>query len=190
MDGLKSLLSQPSDDEDEYDNSSSSSSNKDKGSPETHFIFRSNTEIKDLRSLHPASAQMAMLCDIFFSRVDPLFKVVHRPTVKASILSAAEHRDSITSGDPQEALMFAIYFAAVTTLTSEECSRIFHLDRERLLIHYKYATETALSNADFLNTMELVTLQAFVIFLVSGHPLLRLPIRTCCCGYYFATAVP
>ena len=166
VDGLRQLLNQPSDDEEEYENTSSSSSARDKPSPETFFIFRSNVETTDLRLLHPSPPHIAILCDVFFSRVDPLFKVLHKPTVKASILTAAENLDQIVSSEGHESLMFTIYFAAVTSLTQEECIKLFHRDRERLLVHYKYGTEAALANADFLNSMELVTLQAFVIFLV------------------------
>ncbi len=66
--------------------------------------------------------------------------------------------------------MFSIYYAAVTSLSQEECIRLFRVDRDRLLAHYKHGTEAALTNADFLNSMDLVTLQAFVIFLVRKVP--------------------
>lgn len=108
-----------------------------------------------------------MLSDVFFSRVDPLLKILHRPTVKASIIAAAKDLGRIAGGSSQESLMFAVYFAAVTTLTAEECVQYFRRDKDSLLMQYKYGTETALANADLLNSMELVTLQAFVIFLVS-----------------------
>ena len=124
----------------------------------------------DLHPLHPIPAQIAMLSDIFFARVDPLFKVLHRPTVRSFMLAAAENLDYITTGEGQEALMFAIYFAAVTSLSQEECLKLFHQDRERISTYYKYGVEAALANADFLNSMDIVPLQAFVIFLVSVSP--------------------
>lgn len=120
-----------------------------------------------MRSLHPTPPQIIMLSDIFFSRVDPLFKVLHRPTVKKLMSAAADSMDHIDTGGGQEALMFAIYFAAITSLSQDECLRYFHQDREALAAHYKHAIEVALTNADFLNSMDLVTLQAFVIYLVS-----------------------
>lgn len=84
------------------------------------------------------------------------------------MLAASESLDHLTIGEGQEALMFAIYFAAVATLSQEECFSIFHEDKDRLSIRYKFNIEAALTNADFLNSMDLVTLQAFVLYLVSG----------------------
>lgn len=161
-------MDQPSDgeDEDENENTSSLSSNKDKPSPDTLFIFNDGGK-KDLHSLHPTPLQIVMLSDIFFSRVDPLFKVLHRPTVEKFMSAAADNLDHITTGKGQEALMFAIYFAAVTSLSQKECLEFFHQEREILSIHYKYGIEAALANADLLNSMDLVTLQAFVLYLVS-----------------------
>ncbi len=162
-------MCQPSDEEDEDENEKtpSTSSSRNKPSPESHFIFQTNGERKDLRSLHPTPPQIIMLSDVFFSHVDPLFKVLHRPTVKKFLSAAADSLDHMAIGDGQEALMFAIYFAAVTSLSQEESLKLFHQDREVLSVYYKYGIEAALANADFLNSMELVTLQAFVLYLVS-----------------------
>lgn len=124
----------------------------------------------DLRALHPSPPQIAMLCDVYFSRIDPIFKVLHRPTVKASILTAAHGQGRLASGGDQEALMFAMYLAAVTSMSQDECVNCLHMDRQSLLIRYRYGSEAALTNVDFLNSMELVTLQAFVIYLVRRAP--------------------
>ncbi|KAI9794244.1 MAG: hypothetical protein M1816_006170 [Peltula sp. TS41687] len=168
VDGLRQLLNQPSDDEgeDETNRFSTPSSQGDKRSPEAFFLFSSDAGTTDLRSFHPPSSQMRLLCDIFFSRVDPHFKVLHRPTVKACILAAAENRNLLDSGGGQEALVFAIYFAAITSMTQDECINYFGIDRQSLLVRYKCGCETALANTDFLNSMELSTLQAFVIYLM------------------------
>ena len=115
-----------------------------------------------------------MLSDIFFSRVDPMFKVLHRPTVKDFMSVAARNLDHINTGDSRAALMFAIYFGAVTSLSQKECLEFFHQDREVLSAHYKFGLEAALANADFLSSMEIVTLQAFVIYLVSRSVLVAL----------------
>ena len=160
-------MNETSDNEDDTDQGSSLNSTRNKNSPEPYFFFKNNTEKTSLQLLHPSSPQIAILSDIFFTRVDPIFKVLHRPTVKTSMIAAAKDLDRIAGGSGQESLMFAIYFAAVTTLTAEECKQYFRRDKDSLLVQYKYGTETALANADFLNSMELVTLQAFVIFLVS-----------------------
>jgi len=64
-------------------------------------------------------------------------------------------------------VMFAMYFGSVTSMDDQECMRYFREGKDRLLRRYKYATEVALTNADFLNSMELAPLQALTIYLVS-----------------------
>lgn len=69
-----------------------------------------------------------------------------------------------------QALMFAMYFAAITSLTAEECMVIFREQKQQLLARYRFGTEQALVQADILNSMEMVTLQALVIYLVRTIP--------------------
>ena len=82
-------------------------------------------------------------------------------------MTAATNIDAIPSGNYVEALLFAMYYAAVTSLTEEECLQNFDDARSSLLARYRSATESALSNADLLSTKEIGTLQALAIFLVS-----------------------
>src|SRR5207248_10376876 len=65
-----------------------------------------------------------------------------------------------------EALKFAIYYAAVTTLTAEQCMTQVGEERSVLLAKYRLSVEAALARADMINTVEISTLQALVIFLV------------------------
>ena len=66
-----------------------------------------------------------------------------------------------------EAGAFALYFAVVNGISSQECLEHFGEDKQILLERYKRNTEVALVNADFLNSLELTTLQAFIIYIVS-----------------------
>ena len=65
-----------------------------------------------------------------------------------------------------QALMFAMYFAAITSLAPDECMIQFGENKEDLLKRYRFGTEQALVQAELLNSMEMVTLQALVIYLV------------------------
>jgi hypothetical protein len=80
-------------------------------------------------------------------------------------ISFDAERSNIRSG--QEALVFAIFYAAVTCATPEECTKQFHEDRTTLVKRYEKAAQAALTNADYINSNELVSLQAFIIYLVS-----------------------
>ncbi len=66
-----------------------------------------------------------------------------------------------------EALLFAVYYSAITSLTPEQCVQMFQSEKDLLLTKYRRGVEVALGKADFLNTTDLVTLQALVLFLVS-----------------------
>lgn len=51
-------------------------------------------------------------------------------------------------------------------MTTEEVKVNFGLEKNFLLTRYRFAVEQALARANFLNTSEIVTVQAFVLFLV------------------------
>ena len=122
---------------------------------------------RELRLLHPSPAQLTALFYFYQKNVDPLVKLLHIPSLRKLVLSSSANIDAIPSGNYVEALLFAMYYAAITSLTEEECLQNFHDERKSLLAKYRSGTESALSNADLLSTKEIGTLQALVIFLVS-----------------------
>ena len=63
--------------------------------------------------------------------------------------------------------MFAVYFAAVTTLTEEQCRTHLGGDQRSVADRYRFGAEQALARAGFLTTQKFAVLQALVIFLVS-----------------------
>jgi hypothetical protein len=97
--------------------------------------------------------------------VDPLTKVVHVPTLQPAIQKAASNIEGI----PQsfEALLFAIYAAAVMSLNDDECKQRLCESRKMLLSRYMTATKVALSRARFMGTTSILLLQALVLHLVS-----------------------
>jgi hypothetical protein len=89
----------------------------------------------------------------------------HAPTVQQMILDASGDLKNISR--PAEALMFSIYFLSVTSLQNEECESMFRESRLSLLAKYTYAAQQALINARFLRSLNLFTLQALILYLVS-----------------------
>lgn len=108
-----------------------------------------------------------MLCTVFIENFDPLFKVLHVPTLKKSVVEASSDIENISEDRNMEALLFAMYFAAVATLKPEKCTEFFQEDKERLLTKYRHGAELAFANADLFTSSDMVLLQALVIFLVS-----------------------
>ncbi|KAL8724927.1 MAG: hypothetical protein Q9166_007675 [cf. Caloplaca sp. 2 TL-2023] len=130
------------------------------------FLLNFNTPKVDLRFLHPTPTQIETMCTVYLANVDPINRILHKPSLRIFISGAKDNLDTMPGGSKMQALMFAMYFAAITSLTSEECTALFGEQKHQLLARYRFGTEQALVQADILNSMETVTLQALVIYLI------------------------
>lgn len=115
--------------------------------------------------LRPPPYQIPLYWQLFKERVDPVYKFLHRPTVDRIVEKASLPNASISPSN--EALLFAIYFTAITSMSSEKVESNFRDSKDNLLARYRCALERSLSHAGLLNTQELGTLQAFALFLIS-----------------------
>lgn len=158
VEDLKGILNEASDDDD--DNSPTQASSQSGNG----WVFSFSSQNVDLLSLHPIPVQLEIYWDIYKENVDPLVKVLHIPSLEPTVLAAASHLANLSKSF--EALMFAIYYGAATSLSPEDCLIKLGEERSVLLARYKFAIEQALARANFLVTEELVVLQAFVIFLI------------------------
>ncbi|KFZ14260.1 hypothetical protein V502_06152 [Pseudogymnoascus sp. VKM F-4520 (FW-2644)] len=129
------------------------------------FVFGPVSDIHMLRSLHAPPSQISKYWNIFIERVDPLVKVLHKPTI-TTILSTIRS-DFLNIDPPMEGLLFAIYFSVVTSMEPEDVLLNFSEDKQSLLSRYRYGVEQALSRAEFLTSQDLRTLQTFTIYLVA-----------------------
>jgi hypothetical protein len=118
----------------------------------------------DLRSLHPLPSQIPFLWQIYQENVDPVLKILHVPSMEQMM---RERRACLAGISPStEALMFSIYYAAVTSMDAEDVSRSLGTDKPFLLNQYRFAVEQALAKANFITEPDLTVCQAFVMFLV------------------------
>lgn len=166
VDGLRQLLDEPSDEEDEYEDSKPSSPSALNTQPTSSLFFNISSAYVDLRTYHPPVAHTRTLCNMYFSRVDPLFKILHKPTAMSSILARSQRLNAPCADTGLEALTFAVYLAAVTSMSSPECIKHFGQSKDVLYERYRLAVIHALNNANFLDDVDVVSLQAFMIFLV------------------------
>ncbi|KAK4126646.1 hypothetical protein N657DRAFT_569439 [Parathielavia appendiculata] len=132
------------------------------------FPFVVGGATASVANAHPPAIQMFQLWQIYISNVNPLLKITHTPTLQAQIISASANPAKIPK--PLEALMFAIYFAAITSLTEDEVHTTFGEDRAILLGKYHNATQQALANAGFMRSAELMVLQALFLYLLCARP--------------------
>ena len=87
--------------------------------------------------------------------------------------SGASYQQSHDEMRAFEALLFAIYHAAASSLTDcDACVNLYPSVRSNLphsLKNYRRATELALENAEFMQSEKLETLQALVLLLVCNQ---------------------
>ncbi|KUJ12925.1 uncharacterized protein LY89DRAFT_622987, partial [Mollisia scopiformis] len=127
------------------------------------FAVESPASDVGLLSLHPSPVQIFRLWQIFLDRINPLTKIIHAPTTQQRILEASSNLDNVPKS--LEALMFSIYYFAATSLTPEESETLFGQDQTSLTKKYWLGFQQALANASFLKSSDIVTLQAFVLYL-------------------------
>ena len=165
-------LNATSDEEDEEDDTNQASATTSPPS-QSEFLFTSISSSTDTPLQHPSSRHITLLFDLYFTNIDPIYKILHKPTLELFLKEAVQDLGNIPGGRPMEALMFVIYFASINSLTKEQCVTLFEEERSALWARSKQNVERALVKADLLNSTELPTLQAFVIFLVCSP--LRFP---------------
>lgn len=135
---------------------------------EEDIILGSAPKITNISALHPDPPTMRRLWAIYLTNVDPLIKITHVPTTEALIFEAAKDISSISRST--EALLFAIYACATTSMDDEGCRKEFGQEKKRYLTRWLGASRLALANSRLLRTSEFMVLQAFVLYLVSGIP--------------------
>ncbi|KIW19270.1 hypothetical protein PV08_03564 [Exophiala spinifera] len=115
--------------------------------------------------LHPPADQIMELWQIYLRNVSPVIKLLHAPTTARAIQNAVVNPEKISRAF--EALLFAIYSAAVMSLRDEESKQRFGQTRKHLLSRYIRATKLALTRAKLMGTSNLVVLQAYLLHLVA-----------------------
>ncbi|KAI0377669.1 fungal-specific transcription factor domain-containing protein [Hypomontagnella monticulosa] len=195
VEGLRQALEQSTSSDDEGqpvqgatpDSVANESSSASALSPGTLLGSSSRSSYESIE--HPEPEHIRFLTATFFTNVDMILKILHRPTIQAALLA---HADGPEYGRSQlapetEALFFSIYHAAVASLSNGACQTHLGRRREDLLRGYAAAVEHLLSRADYLNSTSLETLQALTLYVAcvrcgaggsrASWALLSLPIR-------------
>ncbi|KAK3936404.1 fungal-specific transcription factor domain-containing protein [Diplogelasinospora grovesii] len=152
-------------DESDAEASPESAQAQDKSTPDHHsFIFGYRSADVDLRPLHPLPSQIPFIWQVYQENVDPILKILHVPSMNKMIRKLRTNMDSLTPST--EALMFSIYYAAITSLDEEEVKSNFGAEKDFLVQQYRFALEQALAKASFLVAPDLTVAQAFLSFLI------------------------
>ena len=164
VEGLRQTIDE---DESEDENNSPFSSNETHASHSSMMFGSAFNTPPNLRHYHPTTQQIHLLSETYITNVDPVFKILHVPSLRSLVGNVISNLDTIPTDNYVEPFLFAIYYATVTTFTNDDCFMHFKDSRESLLVKYRAGFERALTNSDFLNSTEIGALQALCIFLIA-----------------------
>ncbi|KAH7156723.1 fungal-specific transcription factor domain-containing protein [Dactylonectria macrodidyma] len=173
LDGLKidtrRLANDDSDTSEDEDSPGKSSVTHelDRSPSERHsFLFRHNLTAAppDLREFRPLPSQIPFLLNTFSENVNLLFQIVHIPHI-TQLTRGMRGVDLSSLSPANEALVFSISYAAVTSMEEDDVMDNFGATKAELNFKYRLGLEHALAKADFLNSPDIVLVQAFTIFL-------------------------
>ncbi|PYH89157.1 hypothetical protein BO71DRAFT_444765 [Aspergillus ellipticus CBS 707.79] len=137
--------------------------------PNYHRLFAMNSGVGEpINREQPGTSHThQQLCRIFLERVDPICKVLHRPSLKAFLVEGKPYLDYDLGHLAPTALAYTVYYAASCSLNDEECMRLFGVFKATMVARYQKEAESALARADFIITNDLTVLQAYVLFLLA-----------------------
>ncbi|ERS96532.1 hypothetical protein HMPREF1624_06736 [Sporothrix schenckii ATCC 58251] len=140
------------------------------------FLFGHNLQppLGDASHYRPLPSQIPFLFQVYIVNVNMLGQVVHVPTINkivAGLLGDTTASIEQQSGYPKlspatEALMFAIYYAAIVSMEDEDVVKNFAMTSKELSLKYRMGLELSLAKANFLDSFDLEIVQALVIFLM------------------------
>ncbi|KAL4946752.1 hypothetical protein BDV06DRAFT_76 [Aspergillus oleicola] len=129
----------------------------------SQFLFGYSSISTSLESFHPIRGHCRILWKAFEENVAPVVMTFHMPSLLNIICKAARDRRGLDR--PTEAVIFAVYFASVTSMDSAQCEAELGQPQSWLLHHYRFAAQQALARAGFLKCRNQMVLQAAVLFL-------------------------
>lgn len=137
--------------------------------PTSGVFFGQVVQSPNLLTFLPAKPAGDRLLQYYFESVHPIARCVHRPSLEAQYASFWEEAaDGYEPRASAQAVVFAAWFSAAVALDEAAINREFGLTKANLVENMKVGTEVALSKANFLRTTRVETLQAFVMYMVSG----------------------
>ncbi|KAF3897752.1 C6 finger domain transcription factor nscR [Trichophyton interdigitale] len=107
------------------------------------------------------------LCQVYLLNVDPVIKILHRPSVEKWMLQGQRYLGFPERHSAVESLGAAICYVAATSLTETQSWARFHATKSSIVARARRACETTLEKSSPLLSPVITTLQAFVLYLVA-----------------------
>ena len=135
--------------------------------PGSGFVFGDVGTRHALMDFLPSKTAADTLIDQYRRSVHYIARVVHWPSFQVqydnfwtNVLMGIEPTASL------QAIVFAIMFSAVASMTDMEIAANFSRPKKQVLTNFQTGVEVALGKAHFLRTTKIETMQALVIYLL------------------------
>ncbi|KAM0497066.1 hypothetical protein ACHAP8_006958 [Fusarium lateritium] len=166
MDTRKTGGDEASSDEPDFQSSTPSTQELIREPVERHaFLFQNDLSLSppESQDFNPLPSQIPFLLDIFEENINIIIYIVHMPTIRKMVRLSRGSTPTIDLKN--QALLFSIYYAAITSMEDEEVMTNFSASKAELNLKFRRGLEQALAKADFLNDPDIVHVQTLAIFL-------------------------
>ncbi|KAM0230629.1 hypothetical protein ACHAPO_009155 [Fusarium lateritium] len=166
MDTRKTGGDEASSDEPDFQSSTPSTQELIREPVERHaFLFQNDLSLSppESQDFNPLPSQIPFLLDIFEENINIIIYIVHMPTIRKMVRVSRGSTPTIDLKN--QALLFSIYYAAITSMEDEEVMTNFSASKAELNLKFRRGLEQALAKADFLNDPDIVHVQTLAIFL-------------------------
>lgn len=165
IDGLRGVIGDPSDDEESVKSTPNSTPSSSMRIIGLYSSRGSNFRMTpDCLSDTKVTAQ---LCQIYLRQVDPIIKVLHRPSLSKFMLDGQGYLSYEFDHASTTCLSAAVCYSALASMTEEQCQDIFGTGKSAIIVEYRAACEVALEESELLVSTDITVLQAFVLYLVA-----------------------
>ncbi|KAF2758142.1 hypothetical protein EJ05DRAFT_378902 [Pseudovirgaria hyperparasitica] len=115
----------------------------------------------------PQRAMADKLMYQYWLAVHPLCRIVHRPSFERQYdMFWRNMHIGIASRNSFMALLFSLLFSAVVSMPEDSVYETYTVEKQQLVENFREGTELALSQANFLRSTQLETLQAFTAYMI------------------------
>ncbi|KAI1456978.1 hypothetical protein F4805DRAFT_429905 [Annulohypoxylon moriforme] len=162
--GLRDIVGSPSDDGDSVRSNPKPASR----SPSLRLIGIGSARSGSLGSndgLLNDTKLTAQLCQVYLHQVDPVIRVLHRPSLSKFMLGGQRYLNYDLNHISAICLSSAVCYSALASMTDEQCQAMLSMHRSILIAEYRAVCEAALERADLMVTDDITILQAFILYL-------------------------
>lgn len=114
----------------------------------------------------PSPQVQAVLYGTFIQNIAPMLKIFHVPTLRRFLERGEPYLGQDAMALSNRAVKASLWFAAINTISDEDCKMRFGQARSDLVQQYRRIVDVLLAQADVMNMNDMASLQAFLTTLV------------------------